>query len=108
MSSMSKEENNIIKDALNFLYSFFAANDSQFIYHNYSYISENAEAFKEIAKAEGIDKSEYRIGLLAIILKDLGLVDSPDEKINNQKLIESFLEQHPLPDEERKQLFYYI
>ena len=105
---MSKEENKIIKDAMNFLYSFFATNESKFIYHNYSYITENAEAFKEIAKAEGIEKSEYRIGLLAVIFKDLGLVDSPDEKINNQKLIESFLEQHPLQDEEKKELFYYI
>src|SRR6202022_2706652 len=92
----------------NFMYSFFETNESKFIYHNYSFISENAEAFKEIAKAENIEKNEYRISLLAIILKDIGLVGSPDEKINNETLIESFLQQHPLPDEDKKQLFYYI
>ena len=105
---MGKEENIIIKEALNFMYSFFETNESKFIYHNYSFISENAEAFKEIARAEGLEKIEYRIGLLAIILKDIGLIDSPDEKINNEKLIESFLQQHPLLDEEKKQLSYYI
>lgn len=105
---MSKKDNNIIKAALKYINSFFEVYSDKFIFHSYNFITENVDATKEIAKAEGLDKDEYEIGLLAIIFKDVGIVDSKDEQMDNQKLINGFIAENHLSREEQDQLKYYL
>jgi len=103
-----KDNNNIIKHALRYINSFFEVYGDKFIFHSYNYIVENVEATKEIAKEEGLDKDEYEMGLLAIIFKNVGIVDSKDDRLDNQKLIARFIAETQLSEQEQSQLKYYI
>ncbi|MBS1600682.1 MAG: hypothetical protein JST75_20840 [Bacteroidetes bacterium] len=105
---MSKKDHNIIKLALKYINSFFEMYGDKFVFHSYNFITENVDATKEIAKAEGLDKDEYEMGLLAIVFKDVGIVDSKDETLDNQKLINGFIAENQLSQEEQDELKFYI
>src|SRR5882724_12551161 len=105
---MSKKDNSIIKLALKYINSFFEAYSDKFIFHSYNFIMENVDATREIAKAEGLSKDVYEMGLLAIDFKDVGIVDSKDERLDNQKLINGFIAEYQLSRDEQDQLRYYL
>ena len=104
---MSKKDN-IVKLALKYINSFFETNGDKFVFHSYNFITENVDATREIAKAEGLSKDEYEMGLLAIVFKDVGIVDSKDERLDNQKLINGFIAEYQLSRDEQDQLRYYL
>jgi hypothetical protein len=105
---MSKKDNNIIKLALKYINSFFEVYSDKFIFHSYNFITENVDATKEIAKAEGLSKDEYEMALLAIVFKDVGIVDGKDERLDNQKLIAGFIAENQLSREDQDDLKYYL
>ncbi len=105
---MSKDDLNMIKLSLEYIHAFYEQHGEKFVFHNYAFINENLNAAKEIAKAEGLKKEEYEMGLLAIILKDVGTVSSPDEALDSQQIIQKFITQSGMPEHQAEQLNYYI
>lgn len=105
---MSKQEPSLIKTARDYIYSFFEGHGEGFVYHNYSYISENIKAFREIAKAEDVGKQEYEMAQLAVAFKDVGLPMSDNRDLDNQSIIDRFLGKANLSAEQLDSFNYFL
>src|SRR5580704_6641538 len=104
---MSKITENLIESTLDFARIFFSKYGEQFLFHNFSYIKTNVDATREIGKAEGYKRDQYEMGVLAIILKDLGTANNEDTALDNQKIIQTFIEQAAFTASQVDLLNYY-
>jgi hypothetical protein len=105
---MSKDAENLIESTLDYARMFFSKYGGRFVFHSFSYIKTNVDASREIGKAEGYKRGHYEMGVLAIILKDLGTADSEDTALDNQKIIQAFIEQTAFTASQVDELNYYI
>ncbi len=105
---MGKDTENLIESTLDYARIFFSKYGGRFVFHNFSYIETNVDATREIGKAEGYKRGHYEMGVLAIILKDLGTADSEDTALDNKKIIQAFIEQAAFTASQVDQLNYYI
>ncbi len=104
---MSKEKS-IVKKALEFCYSFTESHADLFVFHNYKFVNESISVCKEIARAEDIEKEDYEMGLVALILNDMGIVNAENKEIDNATLINDFVSANEFSEKEKKQIEYYI
>jgi Family of unknown function (DUF5706) len=93
---MSKKSKNIIQIALEYAQVVLSKYGEQFVFHNFAFIKTNVDATLEIGKAEGYKKHEYEMGVLALILKDLGTPGNETEALNNSRIIQNFIQQNDL------------
>ncbi len=105
---MSKPSNHLIKKALEFFYRFTEEHPGTFLYHDYRNVSETVRLCKEIGKGEGLDKDEYELGLVALILIDLGKRNASATKIDNATLIACFFKEHEVSEADRTTILSYI
>jgi hypothetical protein len=105
---MSKTDENLIQMALGNARIFLAKHGEHFVFHNFAYIKTNVDATREIGKAEGYKKEQYEMGVIAIILKDLGTVDNETKELDNKQIIQSFIEQAGFIASQVDQLNYYV
>jgi len=90
---MSKNKESLVETALEYARIFFSRHGEHFVFHNFAFILTNVDATKEIGKAEGYKKDQYEMGLIAIILKDLGTANNEVKALDNQLIIQAFIEQ---------------
>ncbi len=105
---MGKDTENLIESTLDYARIFFSKYGGRFVFHNFSYIETNVDATREIGKAEGYKRGHYEMGVLAIILKDLGSADTEDTALDNKEIIQAFIEQAAFTASQVDQLNYYI
>jgi hypothetical protein len=63
---------------------------------------------KEIAKAEQLNKEDYGIGVIALVLVEMSLQAPGNDEIDNETLVTRFIEQNSLSEREVKELHYYV
>lgn len=105
---MSNNSEQLVQTALEFARIFFSRQGEHFVFHNFSFIQTNVDAAKEIGKAEGYKKDQYEMGLVAIILKDLGTVNNEVKELDNRQIIQSFIEQAGLIASQVDLLNHYL
>jgi len=105
---MGNKEKDLLKKAIGYFHIFSGAHSDRFVFHDYISINNNVFLFKEIAKAEGIQKEEYGLGLVALVLSDLGIADATDKEIDNTTLVNNFIEVNEINEDEAKEIFSYI
>jgi|KBSSwiStaDraftv2_1062776.scaffolds.fasta_scaffold90080_2 hypothetical protein len=96
------ETYSINKAALEYIHSFMENNGQDFLFHNYDYVVDVVNTFKEISKNSGLDKKETEIARLVAAFKDVGIVNSEDPSLDNQTIIESFFNEVNLSPENRE------
>src|SRR6185369_1246877 len=96
------ETYSINKAALEYIHSFMENNGQDFLFHNYDYVVDVVNTFKEISKNAGLDKKETEIARLVSAFKDVGIVNSEDPALDNQTIIENFLDEIKLSPEDRQ------
>ena len=105
---MGKQERNLIKSAQELLYSFIESHKDIFVFHDYKFVNETLSSCKEISKAEQVDKEDYEIGVVALILTEMSLQAPGNNDIDNETIITKFIEQNALSERETKELQYYV
>jgi hypothetical protein len=86
----------MIQIALEYAQVVLSKYGEQFVFHNFAFIKTSVDATLEIGKAEGYKKHEYEMGVLALILKDLGTPGNETEALNNNRIIQNFIQQNDL------------
>lgn len=105
---MSKEDKALAKKATDYFFQFAELHTDLFVFHDYRYINETITNFKELAKGEGVDKNDYELALVALILTDLGSVNNPNPIIDNTTLVNRFLEKTEVDEKDKSEILYYI
>src|SRR5437870_2364098 len=105
---MSKQERNLIKTAQEYFYSFIELHKDIFVFHDYRFVNETANFCKEIGKAEDLNKEDYELGVVALVLSEMGLCNAANTEIDNATLINKFIETNALSEREMKEIGYYI
>jgi hypothetical protein len=93
---MSKSSSNLIQIALEFAQIVLSRYGERFVFHNLAFISTSVEATLEIGKGEGYKKHEYELGVVAMILKDLGTVGNETDALDNGRIVQNFIQQNDL------------
>ncbi len=92
---MSKNSN-LIRIALEYAQIVLSKYGEQFVFHNLAFITRSVDATMEIGKAEGYRKHEYEMGVVAMVLKDLGTVGHESDALDNGRIIQNFIQQNNL------------
>jgi len=105
---MGNKEKSLVKKAIEYYNQFADAHSEIFAFHNQRFLAECVQQVREFAKGEDIHKDDYETGLLAMILSVTGQQQIADKQLNNQELVEHFLDQNSLPAEDCIEIREYI
>ena len=105
---MHKKAKNIIEFSLEYINAFLELHNDIFVYHNQRYINDSLSYCKEIAKAEGISKDDYEIGLIALLVSNIGVIDTTTRKLNNSVLVQKILNSNNLSEKEKGSFKYFL
>lgn len=107
-NELPKGEKSLVKKALEFFYEFTERHSDIFLFHDVHYMDDMIRRCKEIAKGEGLDKQEYELGLVALVLSGVGYKNAIDTEINNQTQVDRFFELNELDDQHKNDITYFI
>ncbi|MBA2500149.1 MAG: hypothetical protein H0V30_10515 [Chitinophagaceae bacterium] len=100
-------EKGLVKKALAFFYDYVELHNDWFVFHDYRQVSESVRLCKEIARGEGLAKEDYESGLVALILSHTYIKEGEGQQQKHLELIDEFLEQNKVSDNERKIIRYF-
>ena len=105
---MNTQVESLSKKALEYIYNFFEQKGEDFLVHDYEYVLRGVKAFKEISKNEGLSKEEIEIAKLVVAFKDVGIINSEKPELNNQLIIDNFLNTLELTSQQLKEFMYLM
>lgn len=105
---MGNKEKNLLKKAVEYYQHFSASHSDLFIFHDNRFMSDCLAATREFAKGEDIDKEDYELGMIALILSSIGVENAADKNIDNASLVNTFLENNTIDEDDLAEIRNYI